>query len=124
MMIGGVMLVAFSGAVREIPPLPHISTTAWLAIAYLIVAGSLVAFTAFQWLLTEMPTTVVTSYAYVNPVIALMVGYSLGGEVIGSRAIAGSALVLVSTIALIRGRLAGKSQISRFNSQEVLSVES
>jgi drug/metabolite transporter (DMT)-like permease len=124
MMIGGVMLVVLSGAVREIPPLPHISTPAWLAIAYLIVAGSLVAFTAFQWLLTQMPTTVVTSYAYVNPVIALMIGYFLGGEVIGARAIAGSALVLVSTMALMKGRVAGSSRISRLESQEVVSVES
>jgi drug/metabolite transporter (DMT)-like permease len=124
MMIGGVMLLVVSGAVREIPPLPHISTIAWLAIAYLIVAGSLVAFTAFQWLLTQMPTTVVTSYAYVNPVIALMVGYFLGGEMIGSRAIAGSALVLVSTVALIRSRTGRSAEISNLKAHKVLSVES
>ena len=124
MMIGGVMLLGLSAAVREFPPIPHISTTAWLAIGYLIVAGSLVAFTAFQWLLTQMPTTVVTSYAYVNPVIALMVGYFLGGEVIGPRAIAGSALVLVSTMALMKNRTAGNAQVSRLKSQEVLSAES
>lgn len=124
MMLGGVMLIVLSGAVREIPPLPHISATAWLALGYLIVAGSLVAFTAFQWLLTEMPTTVVTSYAYVNPVIALMVGYFLGGEIIGAKAVAGSALVLVSTIALMKSRVAGSSQVPRLNPQDVLSVES
>jgi drug/metabolite transporter (DMT)-like permease len=124
MLIGGMMLIALSGVVHEFPPLPHISATAWLAIAYLIVAGSLVAFTAFQWLLTQMPTTVVTSYAYVNPVIALMVGYFLGGEVIGPRAVAGSALVLVSTMTLMKSRVARNPQVSRLKSQEVLSVES
>ncbi|HEY7286099.1 MAG TPA: EamA family transporter [Vicinamibacterales bacterium] len=123
MMIGGVMLIALSGIVREIPPLPHISTTAWLAIAYLIVAGSLVAFTAFQWLLTQMPTTVVTSYAYVNPVIALLVGYFLGGEIIGVRAMAGSGLVLVSTVALMKSRTTPNAQRSRLKSQEVLGAE-
>ncbi|HEX7138606.1 MAG TPA: EamA family transporter [Vicinamibacterales bacterium] len=123
MMIGGVMLIALSGMVREIPPLPHISTAAWLAIAYLIVAGSLVAFTAFQWLLTQMPTTVVTSYAYVNPVIALLIGYFLGGEIIGDRAMAGSALVLVSTLALIRNRTQPAPRVSSLQSQEFLSVE-
>ena len=123
MMLGGVMLIALSALVREIPPLPHISAAAWIAIAYLIVAGSLVAFTAFQWLLTQAPTTVVTSYAYVNPVIALMIGHSFGGEVISARAIAGSALVLVSTIALMKGRGHFSPQLSRVKSQRVLSVE-
>ncbi len=129
MLTGGVMLIALSALMREIPPLPHISTTAWIAIAYLIVAGSLVAFTAFQWLLTQVPTTVVTSYAYVNPVIALMIGHFFGGEVISARAIAGSALVLVSTGALLKGRSRSaalrplKSQLSSLKSQEFIKLE-
>jgi drug/metabolite transporter (DMT)-like permease len=123
MMLGGIMLLGLSAAVREVPPLPHISATAWLAIAYLIVAGSLVAFTAFQWLLTQASTTVVTSYAYVNPVIALMIGHFLGGETISPRAIGGSALVLVSTVALLRYRTPGKAQLSKLKAQELLRVE-
>jgi len=127
MMLGGVMLLLLSALVREFPPLPHISTRAWLALAYLIVAGSLIAFTAFQWLLAQMPTTVVTSYAYVNPVIALMIGHFLGGEIISGRAIAGSALVLISTVALMTGRHKTepeKSELSTLNSQELLEAES
>ena len=126
MLLGGVMLLALSMVVREFPPLPHISTRAWLALAYLIVAGSLIAFTAFQWLLTQMPTTVVTSYAYVNPVVALMIGHFLGGEVISARAILGSALVLISTIALMKNRGSAhtdNSELETPNAQELLEVD-
>jgi drug/metabolite transporter (DMT)-like permease len=129
MMTGGVMLLGLSSLVREIPPVPHISAEAWVAIAYLIVAGSIVAFTAFQFLLTQMPTTVVTSYAYVNPVIALMIGHFVGGEFISARAAAGSALVLISTIALMKGRRHSMIprhvavQPSNLNSQGLLNVE-
>jgi len=104
MLTGGVMLLVCSLAIRETPPFPHFSLRAVAAIAYLIVAGSLIAFTAFQWLLTRMPSTTVTSYAYVNPVVALAIGHWLGGEAFGARMGFGSALVLASTIALLRNQ--------------------
>jgi drug/metabolite transporter (DMT)-like permease len=104
MLTGGAMLMLSSLAIGEWSPRPHVSATAAAAIAYLIVAGSLVAFTAYQWLLTEMPTITVTSYAYVNPVIALMIGYWLGGETIDLRTVVGSTLILASTTALLRYR--------------------
>ena len=104
MMIGGAMLLLFSGAVGEMSPAPHFSVAAAMAIAYLIVAGSLIAFTSYQWLLTQRPTTIVTSYAYVNPVVALMIGHWLGHEAINARNALGSTLVLASTVALIKSR--------------------
>jgi drug/metabolite transporter (DMT)-like permease len=103
MTIGGVLLLACSLLAGELSPIPQISGQAWLAIAYLTVAGSLVAFTAFVWLLARMPATHVSSYAYVNPVIALAVGHWLGHEVIDRRVVLGTALVLLS-IVLILGR--------------------
>jgi drug/metabolite transporter (DMT)-like permease len=102
MMTGGAMLLLGSAILGEIPPWPHVSAAAAGAIAYLIVAGSLIAFTAYQWLLTQMPTTTVTSYAYVNPVIAIIIGYWLGAERIGPRTLMGALLVLASTIAVVR----------------------
>jgi drug/metabolite transporter (DMT)-like permease len=104
MLIGGAMLLAGSALAREVPPLPAISLPAAGAIAYQVVAGSLIAFTAYQWLLTQVPGTMVTSYAYVNPVVALVIGHELGGEPIGARTVAGGALVLFSTVALLRRR--------------------
>jgi drug/metabolite transporter (DMT)-like permease len=104
MMTGGAMLLAFSVALGEVPPLPAISLRAAAAIAYLIVAGSLIAFTAYEWLLSQVAPTKVTSYAYVNPVVALVIGHELGGEAIGARTIAGAVLVLASTVTLLRRR--------------------
>jgi drug/metabolite transporter (DMT)-like permease len=101
MLTGGIMLLICSALIGEIPPVPHLSATAAIAIAYLIIAGSLVAFTAYQWLLTRVSSTAVTSYAYVNPIVALAIGYWLGDEPIGPRTIAGSALVLASVVTLL-----------------------
>jgi drug/metabolite transporter (DMT)-like permease len=66
----------------------------------LIVAGSIVAFTAYVWLIHHESPTKVGTYAYVNPVVAVLVGYFLGGEAIGPRTIAGTLLVLVSVVVI------------------------
>jgi drug/metabolite transporter (DMT)-like permease len=102
MLVGGAMLLATSILFREFPPLPYVDLTAAAALAYLIVAGSLVAFTAYQWLLTRTASTAVTSYAYVNPLVALAIGYWIGGEALGSRTLVGSALVLGAVVSLLR----------------------
>jgi EamA-like transporter family len=72
------------------------------AILYLIVAGSILAFTAYTWLLGRMPATKVASYAYVNPVIALAIGYWLGGETLSFRTAIGTCLVLGSVVLILR----------------------
>jgi drug/metabolite transporter (DMT)-like permease len=102
MLIGGAMLLATSILIREFPPLPYVDLTAAAALAYLIIAGSLVAFTAYQWLLTRTASTAVTSYAYVNPLVALAIGYWIGGEALGSGTLVGSALVLGAVVSLLR----------------------
>lgn len=79
---------------------PAVSGGAWLALAYLIIAGSIVAYTAYLWLIHHESPTKVGTYAYVNPVVAVLLGYFLGGETLGPRAILGTALVLVSVIVI------------------------
>jgi drug/metabolite transporter (DMT)-like permease len=108
MLAGGAMFLAISILIREFPPFPYVDFAAVAALAYLIVAGSLVAFTAYQWLLTRTATTAVTSYAYVNPVVALAIGYWIGGEALSSRTLAGSALVLVAVVSLLRSARAAR----------------
>ena len=81
-----------------------ISRGAWFALAYLIVAGSIIGFTAYVWLIHHESPTKVGTYAYVNPVVAVIVGYLLGGEVVGSRTILGTLLVLVSVIVITTTR--------------------
>jgi drug/metabolite transporter (DMT)-like permease len=103
MLLGGLMLLICSGLAGEWHPAPSVSMRAGAAILYLAIAGSIVAFTAYVWLLNTMRATVVTSYAYVNPVVALLVGHWLGNEVLGVRTVVGAGLVLVSVVvALLR----------------------
>ena len=102
MMLGGAMLLALSAGFGEMHPFPHVSLRAIGALLYLIVFGSLLAFTAFVWLLAHMPATRVSSHAYVNPIVAVALGYFMAGEVITPRILAGTALVLVSVFLILR----------------------
>jgi drug/metabolite transporter (DMT)-like permease len=101
MLLGGLMLLLCSGLGGEWHPLPVISLRAGLAILYLAVAGSIVAYTAYIWLLDRMRATVVTSYAYVNPVIALLLGHWLGNEVLNARTAVGAGMVLLSVVVVM-----------------------
>jgi drug/metabolite transporter (DMT)-like permease len=68
--------------------------TAWFSMGYLIVFGSLIAFSAYVWLLQIRPATQVSTYAYVNPLVAVLLGVFIGGEQIGWREIAGLVVIL------------------------------
>jgi drug/metabolite transporter (DMT)-like permease len=102
MMLGGGTLLALSGLSGEMHPLPHIPWRAAWALLYLIICGSLVAFTAFVWLLGRMPATRVASHAYVNPLVAVALGYFVAGEVITPRTLAESALVVASVFLILK----------------------
>ena len=102
MLAGGVLLTLTAAMLGEFRGfhLQAVSMKAWLALAYLIVAGSIVAYTAYVWLIHHESPTKVGTYAYVNPVIAVLVGYFFGGEALTSRTIVGTALVLVSVVVI------------------------
>jgi len=102
MLAGGILLTLVAGTLGEFRGfhVGAVSRGAWLALAYLIVAGSIVAFTAYVWLLHHESPTKVGTYAYVNPVVAVVIGYFFGGEGIGPRTILGTLLVLVSVVVI------------------------
>jgi len=102
MLAGGVLLTLTAALLGEFRGfhIQGVSRGAWLALAYLIVAGSIVAFTAYVWLIHHESPTKVGTYAYVNPVVAVLLGYFLGGEAIGPRTIVGTLLVLVSVVVI------------------------
>ncbi len=102
MMLGGGTLLALSALLGEMHPLPHVSLRGGLAILYLIVFGSLLGFTAFVWLLARMPATRVASHAYVNPIVAVALGYFVAGEIITVRMSIGAAIVIVSVFLILR----------------------
>lgn len=102
MFLGGGMLLALSAGFGEMHPFPHITLRAIWAVLYLVVFGSLLAFTAFVWLLAHMPATRVSSHAYVNPIVAVALGYFAAGEIITWRILAGTVLVLISVFLILR----------------------
>ena len=102
MMLGGAVLLALSQATGELQPFPHISVRAGLALLYLIVGGSLLGFTAYVWLLARMPATRVASHAYVNPLVAVALGYFVAGEVLTVRMLLASALVVASVFLILK----------------------
>jgi len=108
MLAGGVMLTAASLGFGEWHGFrwSAVSGAAWLALLYLIVFGSIVGFTAYVWLIHHESPTKVATYAYVNPVVAVMVGYFLGGEALGIRTVMGTLLVLVSVVVITTAKKA------------------
>jgi drug/metabolite transporter (DMT)-like permease len=102
MFAGGVLLTITAALLGEFRGfhVQAVSAKAWLALGYLIVAGSIIAFTAYVWLIHQESPTKVGTYAYVNPVVAVLLGYFFGGEAIGPRTILGAALVLVSVVVI------------------------
>jgi drug/metabolite transporter (DMT)-like permease len=77
-----------------------ITTRSLLALAYLVLAGSLIGFTSYSWLLRNAPVSLVSTYAYVNPVVAIFLGAWLAGEVINAPIIV-SALIIIASVVVI-----------------------
>jgi len=125
MLTGGIMLGLLAAALGNFREF-HIQTMsrgAWFALAYLIVAGSIVGFTAYVWLIHHQSPTKVGTYAYVNPVVAVTVGYFLGGETVGPRTILGTLLVLVSVIVITTTRARKPVSVPVTNSLQEELVE-
>jgi drug/metabolite transporter (DMT)-like permease len=102
MLTGGIqlfILAALTGEFSGFHP-QTVSRTAWFALFYLITAGSIAGFTAYVWLLHYESPTRVGTYAYVNPVVAVILGYFVGGEALGRRTLLGTLLILASVITI------------------------
>ncbi|WP_367846613.1 drug/metabolite exporter YedA [Rhodoferax sp. WC2427] len=100
MLCGGTALLLVSLALGEQPTWPPTAaaTAAWV---YLVVAGSLVAFSAYLYLLAHATPALATSYAFVNPLIALFLGVALAGEVVTTREWAACAVVLLGVVCIL-----------------------
>ena len=110
MLAGGALLVVSAVATGEpgrADPATF-STASLLAMAYLVVFGSLVAFSAYTWLLQHAPVSVVATYAYVNPVVAVLLGAVVLNEVVTPSMLIGAAIILAA-VAFIVSRSATRS---------------
>ncbi len=97
----GLVAAGLTGELSDIDPSAW-STRSLVAMAYLIIFGSLIAFSAFTWLLQHAPVSRVTSYAYVNPVVAVALGWFVLGEDITLTMIVGAAMILASVALIVR----------------------
>ncbi len=104
MSTGGAIMVAI-GLVRGEAPRVHlgsVSAASALAYLYLVVFGSLVAFQAYTYLLRATTATKASTYAYVNPVVAVLLGWLMGGEALGPRELAGCVVIVGAVVILSR----------------------
>ena len=120
MLAGGILLAVAATIFGEFRGfhIAAVSPNVWFALAYLIIAGSIVGFTAYVWLLHYESPTKVGTYAYVNPVVAVIVGYFLGGETVGARTILGTLLVLVSVVVITTTRAKKEVEVPQTSPQE------
>jgi drug/metabolite transporter (DMT)-like permease len=111
MLCGGALLLALAGAhgdfARLAAPAGAPSAASLAAMAYLVVFGSLVGFTAYVWLLQHAAPARVATYAYVNPLVAVGLGWALGGEPLGARTVAAAGVIVGGVALITAGRARG-----------------
>lgn len=101
-MLGGAGgLVVAAVVSREDPAFGEAELSAWLGLVYLVLFGSIVAFTAYSWLLQVAPVSQVATYAYVNPVVAVVLGALFVGESIGPATVAGGAITVLAVAVVV-----------------------
>ena len=104
MIAAGLLLLVVSVALREPQRIDHVSGRSLVALGYLVVFGSLVGFTAYIWLLRVAPTSLVSTYAYANPVVAVALGWLIASEPIGPRTVLAGAMIVLAVALIVRSR--------------------
>lgn len=114
MLLGGAVMIVLGfarGEAGDVHP-EDFSARSLVAFLYLIVFGSLVAFTAYTWLLKNAPISTVATYAYVNPVIAVALGAAILSEEVTLAVVAGAAAIVVSVATVVRNESAPPDAIA------------
>ncbi len=118
-LLAGAVLLFLGGTVTgELASLHFttISMKSFLALAYLAVAGSLVAYSAYFWLLDRFPPTLIATHTFVNPLVALALGWALAGEVLAPRVVFGG-LVVIAAIAWMSRVTTGETKVAKIRQQ-------
>jgi drug/metabolite transporter (DMT)-like permease len=123
---GAVMLLASAGITGEFHGLhwSAISLKSILGLAYLIVFGSIVAFTSYTWLLQRCPPALVATHTYANPVVAVLLGWLLAGEALTLRVVVAAIAILGAIVLIRRGeRITARRVPAKHSGGEVTSIE-
>jgi drug/metabolite transporter (DMT)-like permease len=106
-MLGGGTCLALAGLLHGEAPLVHpaaFSTQSILALAYLAIFGSLVGFTAYSWLLKTTTPSRAATYAYVNPAVAVVLGWAIAGEPLTPRMVISMCIIVAAVIVITTAR--------------------
>ena len=124
MLTGAVMLFIVSAASGEFNGfhLASVSTRSWLGLTFLIAVGSLVGFVSYGWLLQNAPISLVSTYAYVNPVVAVFLGSWLASEPLTSRLLLAAVIIIGSVIFINSGPRPGPKIESKKEADEAVSA--
>ncbi|HVK22861.1 MAG TPA: EamA family transporter [Actinokineospora sp.] len=106
MTAGGVALLGVGAAIGEEVDFAAITAGSWAGWIYLVLFGSLLAFSSYVFVLGRLPVSTVSTYAYVNPVIAVLLGVLFAGERFGPFQLAGGLVVLVAVVLVVRAERA------------------
>jgi len=112
MLAGGACLIVaglVSGETSNFA-MKHVTFLSLASLLYLVAFGSIIGFTAYAWLLAHTTPARAATYAYVNPLVAMFIGWAIGGEPLTSRTIM-AAVVIISAVVVIIGRLNGRKQV-------------
>jgi len=103
-LLGGLVLTAVAFVVGDVGRFQpaQVSSASAIALGYLVVFGSLLAFSAYTWLLHHAPLSTVSTYAYVNPVIAVVLGWAILSEQVTPAIVAGAAIIIASVAIVVR----------------------
>ena len=106
MAAGGAILLLCGAASGEFGRIvwSAVSLRSALALSYLALFGSIVAFTAYLWLLKVADPSLVSTYAFVNPVVAVLLGWGVGGEALSVRMAVAAALIVLAVVLITSGR--------------------
>jgi drug/metabolite transporter (DMT)-like permease len=88
----------------------NVSARSLIAFIYLVSIGSLIGYTAYIWLLTVQPPSRVATYAYVNPVVAVFLGWALAGEALSLRTAIASAIIIAAVVLITTARSSSRLQ--------------
>ena len=96
-----------------------VNMQSWLSLLYLILFGSIAAYSAYVWLLQVRPATQVSTYAYVNPVVAVFLGWAIEHEVVNHFILAGSAIVVASVVLVTSAKVNARESAQELHAVEV-----
>jgi drug/metabolite transporter (DMT)-like permease len=111
MLAGGALLAIVSGLGGELDD-ARFTADALTAIGYMVVVGSLIGFSAYVWLLKVAPASTVSTYAYVNPVIAVILGWAFNDEVITGRTLLAGAAIVVGVALMVSRRVEKEPEVA------------